>query len=109
MRDKGNYRAANTRAQGAVSDPFPGLPGAGNPMPSTIRPPVPYQEGPDRSRDPTSGPGGSMRDQSIGMHTNGIDTIPMECIRNGMQWYPLQCKPLHTSPLVTTVGCSGPG
>ena len=78
-------------------------------MPSTIRPQAPYQEGPDRSRDPTSDDGSSTGDQSIGIHTNGIDTIPMEYIRNGMEWYPLQCKRLHTTAPVKTVGCSGPG
>ena len=28
---------------------------------------------------------------SIGIHSNGMDTIPMECIHNGMDWYALQC------------------
>ena len=28
----------------------------------------------------------STADLSIGIHRNGIDTIPMECIRNGLDW-----------------------
>ena len=52
---------------------------------------------------------GGTSDEWIGIHTNGIHTIPMECIRNGMQWYPLQCKGLHTNAPVTAVGCSGLG
>ena len=45
LRDKANYRAANARAQAVAPDPFSGLPWAGNPTPSTIRPQVPHQEG----------------------------------------------------------------
>ena len=52
---------------------------------------------------------GGTSDEWIGIHTNGIHTIPMEYIRNGMEWYPLQCKGLHTNAPVTAVGCSGPG
>ena len=48
-----------------LPDHFAALPGAGNPTPATIRPPVPHQEGPGRSRDPTSGCSGSMGDQSV--------------------------------------------
>ena len=35
-----------------------------------------HQEEPDRSRDLTSGRGSSMGNQSIGIHANGIDTMP---------------------------------
>ena len=42
--------------------------------------------------EPQGGPG----DECIGNHCNGIHTYPMECIRNGMQWYPMHWIPLHT-------------
>ena len=44
--------------------------------------------------EPQGGPG----DECIGNHCNGIHTYPMECIRNGMQWYPMHWIPLGTSP-----------
>ena len=44
-------------------------------------------EEPSRARDPTSGRRNSMDDQSIGIHSNGMGIMPMECIRNGMDWY----------------------
>ena len=36
---------------------------------------------------------------SIGIHSNGMDTIPMECIRNGMDWYAMHCYPFHSIPM----------
>ena len=64
---------------------FTALPGAGNQTPATIRPQVPHQEGSGRSRDPTPDRGSSMGDQS------------MECIRDGLDWYPLPSPALHTN------------
>ena len=55
-------------------------------MSPTIRPQVPCSKGPNRSRDPTSNDGCSMGNQSIGIPNNGIDTIPMQYIHNGVQW-----------------------
>ena len=34
---------------------------------------------------------------SIGIHSNGMDTIPMECIRNGMDWYAMHA--IHSIPM----------
>ena len=63
--------------------PHPGWlcgPGGGFPADSP-------REEPSRARDPTSGRRHSMGIHSIGIHCNSMDTIPMECIRNGMDWY----------------------
>ena len=57
----------------------------------------PPWEGLSRAHDPTSGRRHSMGGQSIGIHRNGIDTIPMECIRNGLDWYGMDCNPFHTN------------
>ena len=95
MRDNANYRAANIRAQATALGPtyspqrgsFFG-PGCGFPT-------DPQQEGSDPPLDLASGRRNSMDDQSIGIHSNDVDTIPMECIRNGMDWYPMHWSPLH--------------
>ena len=49
-------------------------------------------EEPSRARDPTSG-----RRHSMGIHSIGMGAIPMECIRNGMDWYALVSIPFHTN------------
>ena len=36
---------------------------------------------------------------SIGIHSNGMGAIPMECIRNGMDWYAVDCYPFHSIPM----------
>ena len=36
---------------------------------------------------------------SIGIHSNGMDTIPMECIRNGLDWIGMQCIAIHSIPM----------
>ena len=56
----------------------------------------PPREEPSRARDPTSGRRHSMGIHSIGIHSNGMD-IPMECIRNGMDWYGMHCNAFHTN------------
>ena len=28
-----------------------------------------------------------------------MDIILMECIRNGLHWYPMHCSPLHTNAI----------
>ena len=48
-------------------------------------------------RDPASGRPDSTGNQSIGIHCNGTHTIPMECIRGGMDWHPMHWSPLHTN------------
>ena len=57
-------RRTNVRKQ-PLPDHFAALTGAGNPTPATMRSPVPHQEEPGCSRDPTSGCSGSMGDQSV--------------------------------------------
>ena len=99
MRDNPNYRAANIRAQAGVATVV-GLPAAGRKIAAgrrlaTVLAPV----RPDRSCDPAAGRRNTTGDQSIDIHCNGIDIIPMECIRNGMDWYPLHWSPLHTNAI----------
>ena len=87
MRDKSNYRAANGRAQAACSALF-ACPRRGQIFNTGGGFPTdPPQEGPGASLNLVSGRRNSMGGQSIGIHANGMGTIPMECIRNGMDWY----------------------
>ena len=73
-----DYRAANNRAQVAASDPFRHFHWGRKPTdghdPGTSLP----REGLGALVPPASGSGGSTGDQSMGIHTNGIDTIRME-------------------------------
>ncbi len=55
-------------------------------------------------RDHVSRRTGDRRDQWIGIHSNGIHTYPMECIRHGMDWYPMQWIQLHTIGYQSTAG-----
>ena len=41
---------------------------------------------------------------SIGIHSNGMDTIPMECIHNGMDWYAMHCIPMDSNRLLSAEG-----
>ena len=59
----------------------------------------PPREGLSRARDPTSGRRHSMGIHSIGIHSNGMGTIPMECIRNGMEWIGRQSIAIHSIPM----------
>ena len=52
-----------------------------------------YDSAPYRNR-PVNRPGGAG-DEWIGIHCNGIHTCPLECIRNGLDWQPMQWFPLH--------------
>ena len=90
MRDNSNYRAANGRAQDGhkplIPPSFAGLRRTEKSLSAAGCP----------SDCPTGSIGscsftvsarvGGTSDEWIGIHTNGIHTIPMECIRNGMQW-----------------------
>ena len=94
MRDKSNYRAANTRAQVAIFPPSSGL--AFRPWRRFSRR---FATGRAKScpRPYLRPPPHSMGIHSIGIHSYGMDTIPMECIRNGMDWYAMHCYPFHTN------------
>ena len=92
MRDKANYRAANTRAQAALRRPFCSPHRGGHYGPDYGFSMDPSQEGLGHARDLASGFRNSMADRSIGFHGNGIDTIPME-------WIPMHCIPIHSIPM----------
>ena len=78
MRDKGDYRAANGRAQ-ACGSTVVCLPAAGRIFNTrcgfTTDPPP---EGPDSSHDLASGRRNAIGDQSMGIHCNGIHTHQLE-------------------------------
>ena len=84
-RDNYVYRAANGRAQEAVCTVVC-LTTAGRIRNTgcgfTTDPPP---EGPDPPLDPAFGRRNAIGDQSIGIHSNGMHTIPMEYMSNGMQ------------------------
>ena len=73
--------------QGDFQAHFTALSEAGFFGPGGGFPTDPPQEGPGASLNLVSGRRNSMGGQSIGIHANGMGSIPMECIRNGMDWY----------------------
>ena len=93
MRDKQLSRSERACASGQFTPRFAALAGTGNPTPATIRPRIMRQEEPGRSRDSAPGRGGSTGDQSIGIHSNGIDIIRMQAL--AMEWIGIQCYTAH--------------
>ena len=78
MRDKHNYRAANGRAQGADSTVVC-LPRRAVKLPSeTSCPPAGLPGASIVPRDHVHGRVDNAGDEWIGIHSNGIDTCPLE-------------------------------
>ena len=59
---------------------------------------------PDLPRERALDRHGDGCDQWIGIHSNGIHTYPMECTRDGLDWYPMQWIPMHTIGYQSTTG-----
>ena len=97
MRDNSHYRAANTRAQAGASPSFACLRRAEKPSPETGSPLIGQRERPAVRRAHVHGRVDVAGDEWIGIHSNGIDTNPMKCIRSGMDWYSMHWIPLHNN------------
>ena len=78
MRDKPNYRAANIRAQAALSTVVCLPRRAEKPSPEAGCPPAGLPGASIVPRDHVHGRVDNAGDEWIGIHSNGIDTCPLE-------------------------------